>query len=286
MNQMITGVWIWMPPRVRSRARTTATRRQYVAWHVQVRPGASSHLLRMGRLFHSYVVTKYADIENDRLRYIRHHQRQLRADTYRSVRAAIEAGAPSSGTGRPVVLPSNFTGGPRYMQQLTQDGFARARKYGKADLFITFTCNPQWPEFHADGVLEPGQAVADRPDIIARVFSAKLKEFLDDLLKKAVLGRMIGYMWTIEWQKRGLPHLHFVGWLHEDHKIRTADDVDTIICAELPDKDVDPELYDTIVKCMMHGAQMPGPQPTPACKRKAMPLCLPCMVCMQDHAAL
>ena len=54
--------------------------------------------------------------------------------------------------GRRVVLPSSFTGGPRYMCQLYQDAMAIVRKKGKPDLFITFTCNPKWPEI-AEGLL-------------------------------------------------------------------------------------------------------------------------------------
>ncbi len=32
------------------------------------------------------------------------------------------------------------------MQQQYQDQMAIVRKRGKPDFFITFTCNPQWPE--------------------------------------------------------------------------------------------------------------------------------------------
>jgi hypothetical protein len=43
-------------------------------------------------------------------------------------------------------LPSSFTGGPRQMHKLYQDGMAIVRVFGKPDLFITITCNPKWPE--------------------------------------------------------------------------------------------------------------------------------------------
>ncbi len=48
------------------------------------------------------------------------------------------------------------------MQQLYQDGMAIVRKLGKADLFVTFTCNPKWPEIQKE--LLPGQTANDRPD--------------------------------------------------------------------------------------------------------------------------
>lgn len=57
--------------------------------------------------------------------------------------------------GRRFILPSSYTGGPRYMQQCLQDSLALARFYRKIDLFITVTCNPQWPEIQRE--LFPGQ---------------------------------------------------------------------------------------------------------------------------------
>ena len=59
---------------------------------------------------------------------------------------------------------------------------AICRHYGRADFFITFTCNPQLEEITAN--LPPGFSASDRPDIVARVFSLKLKTLLDDLLNK------------------------------------------------------------------------------------------------------
>ena len=78
--------------------------------------------------------------------------------------------------GRRVVLPSSFTGGPRYMHQLYQDSMAIVRKKGKPDLFITFTCNPKWDEI-TNGLL-PGQVAQDQPDLIAWVFYKNHKDEL------------------------------------------------------------------------------------------------------------
>ena len=59
------------------------------------------------------------------------------------------------------------------MQQNYQDAMSVVRKFGKPDLFVTFTCNPHWNE-----ILESllfGQKPQDRPDIIAREFQRELK---------------------------------------------------------------------------------------------------------------
>ena len=57
-------------------------------------------------------------------------------------------------------------------------------------------------------------------------------------------------MYTIEWQKRGLPHSHSLIWLQEKMQ---SDSVDTFISAELPDPVADPELFEVIKTQMVHG---------------------------------
>lgn len=51
--------------------------------------------------------------------------------------------------GKRVVLPSSSTGGSRYMQQNYKDAMAICKWAGYPDLFVTFTCNPKWPELMA-----------------------------------------------------------------------------------------------------------------------------------------
>jgi hypothetical protein len=135
--------------------------------------------------------------------------------------------------------------------QLYQDAMAMVRKLGKPDLFITFTCNPRWPEIR-DALL-PGQQPNDRPDLIARVFRIKLQELLTDLIKRQVLGRVVGHMHVVEFQKRGLPHAHILLILAPEDKLLSPDQYDTVVTAELPDPISEPELYETISTCMMHG---------------------------------
>ena len=54
-------------------------------------------------------------------------------------------------------------------------------------------------------------------------------------------------------QKRGLPHVHILLILHEDDKLQTPADVDRIVCAEIPDKNVQPVLYERVMKFNVHG---------------------------------
>lgn len=115
--------------------------------------------------------------------------------------------------------------------------------YGRPDLFITFTCNPKW--IHITQLLLPRQTSCDRHDITAR----KLKTLIDLLTKQKVFGEARCWMYSVEWQKRGLPHAHLL-WLVE--KIRPVQ-IDDIISAEIPDPQIDPELYDVVTSNMVHG---------------------------------
>ena len=64
---------------------------------------------------------------------------------------------------------------------------------------------------------------------------------------------MIALIYVIEWQERGPPHAHILGICDEESKPRTPEDYDSIVCAEIPDKEQFPELHKTVTILMMHG---------------------------------
>ena len=124
------------------------------------------------------------------------------------------------------------------------------RKYGHPDLFITMTTNPNWPEIRNN--LLPGQEPLDRPDLVARVFRLKVKKLLEIFTKEMIFGKPGARLYSIEWQKCGLPHCHLLLWLIPEQKI-TPDTIDDVICAEIPDPTVDPELHQIVTCNMVHG---------------------------------
>jgi hypothetical protein len=83
-----------------------------------------------------------------------------------------------------------------------------------------------------------------------RVFKQKLKSFMDLIVKQHVSGETRCWMYSVEWQKRGLPHAHILIWLIE--KV-TPDQIDAVISAEIPDVDIDPDLFAVVIKHMIHG---------------------------------
>ena len=106
-----------------------------------------SVLLKAQRLFQQFLVDSYCKIETERLQFLRREQKALRADSYQDLRDAIVDGdGDPSYVGRRIILPLTFTGGPCYMHEWQQDALTYVRKFGSPDLFITMTCNPNWPE--------------------------------------------------------------------------------------------------------------------------------------------
>ncbi|XP_057760779.1 uncharacterized protein LOC130981179 [Arachis stenosperma] len=139
------------------------------------------------RLFQQFLVDGHSMIESSRLNYIRLEQEKFICEMYKGIKEAVLSGeTTSSSRGKRIVLPSSFTGGPRYMIQNYQDAMA---------IFV----------------------------------------------------------YTIKFKKRGLPRAHILLFLHKDDKYPTAEDIDKIISAEIPDKELDPEYYEIVEKHMTHG---------------------------------
>ncbi|XP_039282934.1 uncharacterized protein LOC120351055 [Nilaparvata lugens] len=220
----------------------------FYAYRLMIRMNEDNHILKFRQLFHQYLVDMYAKIETERLLFLRLNQTKLRSEEYIHLRDAVVNDGNTTNVGKLTILPSSFIGSPRHMQEYAQDAMSYVRHYGRPDLFITFTCNPVWDEIQQ--LLFPGQSHVDRHDIIARVFRQKLKSLMDFIVKLEVFGSVRCWMYSVEWQKRGLPHAHILIWLY--NKI-TSDEIDDVICAEIPRADSDKDLHAVIIKNMIHG---------------------------------
>ena len=235
----------WKPPRI--------SQMQYSSYRLHTHNQEYSTIHRSGRLFQQYIVNMWASADQTRLAFLRFNQGHLRATLYSGFAdwlAADEQGD-AHDIGKRVVLPSSYIGGPRHQQQQYQDAMAIARFFKKIDLFVTMTANPNWPEITRE--LFPGQTSYDRPDIVARVFKLKKKELLNDIYNKQIFGHVVAYVYVIEFQKRGLPHLHLLVVLDSNRHLHTPSDIDSCISAQWPDPHTQPLLFDTIKSTMVHG---------------------------------
>ena len=226
---------------------------EYLRYRFHICPAniESNHLFLAGKLFQAYVCESWAVAEQKRLGQLAAIQDNLRVELYQGLADAIvgNVDVDLNELGRRTILPSSFSGGTRYMQQLCQDALAINRHFGGGDLFITMTANSAWPEIKDE--LLAGQKAADRPDLITRVFHAKLHSLIHDI-KDGVLGEILGFLYTIEFQKRGLPHAHIIVFLKPHAKLRTPEQVDSLMSSEFPVNH--PELLELVKKFMIHGS--------------------------------
>jgi hypothetical protein len=203
------------------------------------------------RGFGEWCCEGFALQEEERFRFLASStmQKKLRRTSFDHISTGNASVGEQLGTR--VVLPASHQGSWRNMYGRYCDAMALVRQYGKPSFFITFTCNPEWPEICE--ALLPGQAPADRPDLVARVFNLKLKELMEDLTVDEVLGQVLAHTYVIEYQKRGLPHAHILLLMAPGDVPMTAAQIDACVSAELPDALEHPNLHKTVIKSMVHG---------------------------------
>uniref|UniRef100_A0A0L8GSB4 Helitron helicase-like domain-containing protein n=1 Tax=Octopus bimaculoides TaxID=37653 RepID=A0A0L8GSB4_OCTBM len=161
-----------------------------------------------GKLFQQWAVDSYLQVESNIINFVKTHQHMLKAEQYHCLADHLQnaANAANAQVGSTVTLPSSFQSSLKNMQERYQDVMDIGGIYGPPDIILTITCNPKCQEIREKSL--PGQSSSERPDLVARVFNIKLHELLNDIIKKHIFGRVTGYCYTIEFQKRGLPHAH------------------------------------------------------------------------------
>uniref|UniRef100_K3ZCL8 ATP-dependent DNA helicase n=1 Tax=Setaria italica TaxID=4555 RepID=K3ZCL8_SETIT len=216
-----------------SSGRMWVTMREYYCYKFHVRANIFNPILYGGRLFQQFAVDTYIKIESSRLDFIWNHQKEIRVDLYQGLLDSIHAGQDrGDAVGKRTVLSSSFIGGPR----------DKMRRYLDAMALEEIT-----------NELEFGQTPQDRPDLVVRVFRAKLEQMKKQLLEEHILGKVKAYTYVVEFQKRGLPHAHFLLIMTGKYKLTCPEQYDRLISVELPNKQKYPELYKMVIKHMMHG---------------------------------
>ena len=120
-----------------------------------------TNIFYVKKLFQQYTVDVYVKIEGQRLAFIRNKKKQLRSEQYNDLHEGVFNSANDLDVrpGRVFILSSQYVGSPRALKKKIEDAMAVIKKYGKPDLFITFTCNPKWRE--AVENLNPGESAID-----------------------------------------------------------------------------------------------------------------------------
>jgi hypothetical protein len=140
--------------------------------------------------------------------------------------------------------------------------------FGKSNFFVIFTANLNWEEIII--ALFKDQTITDRPNIIARVFRAKLKDLISQIRNDEVFGIVPALIYTVKYQKKGLPHAHIIIFLTGGHAFSEPEAIDNLIRAELPDRTLDPNksLTEIVKQVMVHGLYK-SLKPGAICMKKA-----------------
>jgi hypothetical protein len=114
-----------------------------------------------------------------------------------------------------IYLLSSFMGSKQWATEQFADSLTIAADLGSPTFFITITCNSDWSEIKF--CLCPGHNFSDIPFYVVRVFKQELtllKQSLKTMFPHA--SHMQYLIHLIEFQKRGLPHVHiFCKFEHE-----------------------------------------------------------------------
>ena len=168
----------------------------------------------MSRLSQTYLVDSISRAIDYRLRFHKYHQKDLfgigTEDEGDDTNENVEIG-------QKTFLSHSMRGSRRHLRSLAKNGLALVSEYGRPSLFITLTCNPNWVEIVEQ--LLPGQTAFDRGDIVCQVFYRKLETVLHNIRHGKyfkIKNRLHQYhkiqfeVRVIEYQRRGLPHVHIV----------------------------------------------------------------------------
>jgi hypothetical protein len=237
--------------RKRKRTSPPVSIHDYLKYHIQRRSCNGCTIHDFGRLFEEWFVDCYLQSENHKLKFLRLNQSKFRSESRVKLCQQLHASIPPRQIGSPAThLPSSFIRGNRYYRELYADAMALPAHFGGIDYFLTFTTNPSWPEITDNSNMKNGMHSVD---LYCRVFHMKMNALLYDVLHNGILGAVVAYTFAVEFQQRGLPHLHALFFVSPADKPNTPELVDQKVSAQLPDAVLDPDYFQLVIKHMMHG---------------------------------
>nr|GEV80105.1 DNA helicase [Tanacetum cinerariifolium] len=185
---------------------------QFSLLFVHSEDGSLNYLSRTGWHFQQYMVTTFCAAEQSRINYIRDHQNDIRNDYLSGIYDAIKR-EDSNG----------FDCGGRFI------------------LPQSFTGGPRYIV-----------TTTDRADIVDCVFPMKIHQFVKYLRDSKPFGKIIAIVYTVKFQKHGLPHCHTLVWIDKASRTQNQEEIDKYIFAKLPSEKVDPEGHRVVAEFMIH----------------------------------
>jgi hypothetical protein len=238
---------------------------------MQRRAGGLSHLQSCGSLTSEFWCDVWAQVEAKKLGFLRLPQQQakVRGGRYSSVADCIQQNGSLHFASTPVLMPVSFVGSASWYRALYHDAMALPAHFSRPDIFLTMTCNPRWREIQDN--LPAGADPLHHSDLVARVFYSKWMALLHDINEERIFGEVAAFCWRIEWQFRGWPHVHCMIILKR--KLLSAQQIDGVVSAEIPDPTRNPELFNCVKEFMVHGPFCGDVQPAPRCCQNKKSTC-------------
>ncbi len=172
------------------------------------------------------------------MKFLEHNQKIIHADLYKDFANAItKENNDSEFIDHWIILSSSYIEKNRWMQQLYQNFMIIAHYFEKSIMFVTCTANLHWFEIIAALELNLNQKVENQLNIIAQVFHEKIKTLLQNL--KTQYDQYLNIIWTIEYQKHNLSHIHILLFLHRENNFLEWVHMNELICAELLNLNID-----------------------------------------------
>jgi hypothetical protein len=102
------------------------------------------------------------------------------------------------------------------------------------------------------------------------MFRAKLKDLIGQIRNSEIFGKVPALIYTIKYQKKGLPHAHIIIFLTDGHAFSEPEAIDNLIRAELPNRALNPNgsLTEIVKQIMVHSLYGPL-KPGAICMKKA-----------------
>ncbi|KAJ8388010.1 hypothetical protein AAFF_G00148010 [Aldrovandia affinis] len=133
----------------------------------------------------------------------------------------------------------------------------------------------RWPEFIAVIKAQQGEEgdfsgldwnekceiLRSNPVTVMRMFEKRVDALMTDLILSPAqpIGPVEDYLFRVEFQARGSPHIHMVVWIEDAPGVQDPEDcpdviefIDRYITCQMPDEKADPELHKIVSEVQIH----------------------------------